>query len=451
MDRFTELCERVRKGMRRLGVPGASLGVYHKGRERFACFGRTSVENPLPVDEDTMFQVGSITKTMTATVLMRFAQSGELDLDRPLREILPGFRMADPEVTRKATTRHLLTHTGGWVGDYFDVFGDGDDALRRMVEKVGKLPQVTPLGKYWSYNNAGFNIASRILELVSGLPYEAAVREGLFAPLGLTRSFFYPDDVMITHRFAAGHERRGGKVVVARPWAIGRAGNGVGGAVCSIRDLLAYGEFHLRSGQDAAGKRVMRRATIERMRKPEVDAGGRGKMGLSWFIRDLGGLVACGHGGATHGQEAALHFMPGEDFAVALLANSGKGGILTDALLGWAAELWFGAAMAKPAPIEATRELVEAAAGRYDLPISAFELKPRKGGLSLIDLPRGGFPTPATPPGEADPPVRAVFCEGDRLLMLDEPRKGSVAEFFRGPDGSVAFCRLGGRIHPKVS
>ena len=451
MKEFEELSERVRRGMRRLGVPGAALGVYCKGEERFACFGRTSVENPLPVDEDTMFQIGSITKTMTATVLMRFVEKGLLDLDRPVREILPKFRMADPGVTRKVTTRHLLTHTGGWVGDYFDVFGDGDDALRLMVEKIGALKQITPLGEHWSYNNAGFNIASRVLEVVSGKPYEAAIREFLFEPLGLGRSFFYPDDVLITHRFAVGHSKRDGTTVVSRPWAIGRAGNGVGGAACSIRDLLSYGEFHLRSGANAAGKRVMKRDTIERMRKPLVDAGGRGKMGISWFVRDLSGLVACGHGGATHGQEAALHFMPGKDFAVALLVNSGSGGNLTDALLGWAAELWFGAAAAKPAQIEAGPGLVEEAAGRYDLPISAFELKPRKGGLSVVDIPRGGFPTPSTPPGEADPPVRAVFCEGDRLLMLDEPRKGSVADFIRGPDGKIAFCRLGGRIHPKVS
>lgn len=85
--------------------------------------------------------------------------------------------MSDPEVVARLTPRHLVTHTGGWVGDYFDDFGNGDDALRKMVESIGWLPQVTPLGELWSYNNAGFNIAGRLVEIAAGKPYETALKE----------------------------------------------------------------------------------------------------------------------------------------------------------------------------------------------------------------------------------------------------------------------------------
>lgn len=449
-ERFEELSELVEAGMKRLRVPGAALGVWHKGGRRVAGFGETSVENPLPVTPRTLFQIGSITKTMTSAALMRFVEDGRLDLDQPLRELMPGFSMADPVVTAQATARHLLTHTGGWVGDYFDDFGNGDDALAAMVDAVGRLEQVTPLGEVWSYNNAGFNIAGRLLEILSGKPYETALRELLFAPLGMEQSWFYPDDVFFTHRFAVGHEKRGDQVVVARPWAIGRAGNCVGGGICSVGDLLDYARFMLDGGVNARGERIMKQSTLDCMLEPGMEAGVGKRIGITWNIRTPGGMKVCGHGGATHGQEAALHFAPGEDFAIALLTNSGAGAILTDSILEWGMRLWFGVAPSAPEPVSGTAGELGEFHGLYDLPLSAFTLGPREGGFVLQDIPRGGFPRPDIQPGQPDPPMKAVPCGNDRFLVLDEPRKGAIGEFIRDGDGRVRFCRLGGRVHRKV-
>ena len=87
---------------------------------------------------------------------MRLVESGVLDLDAPIRNYLPDFRMRDADVTARVTMRHLMTHTGGWEGDYFLDTGDGDDALERYVAAMAELPQLTPLGTQWSYNNAAF-------------------------------------------------------------------------------------------------------------------------------------------------------------------------------------------------------------------------------------------------------------------------------------------------------
>jgi CubicO group peptidase (beta-lactamase class C family) len=447
---FEELRRRVGAELVRLKVPGAVLGVWSQARESVACFGVTSLENPLPVDASTLFQVGSITKTMTATALMRLAGEGRLDLDRPLKELMPGFAMRDGEVTARATARHLLTHTGGWVGDYFDDFGSGDEALGRMVLAIGRLEQVTPLGEFWSYNNAGFNIASRLLEVLTGLPYEEALKALVLSPLGLGQTLFYPSDELMTRRFVVGHQKWDDGVRVARPWAIGRAGNGVGGAVASAGDLLAYARFHLSSGLLPSGGRLMSAAAVDAMREVQADAGARGLMGLSWFLRDYGDLRICCHGGATKGQEAILFFAPGRDFALALLTNSGAGGIVTDQVVAWAAELWFGARKAAPRLRSASAAELGAYAGRYELPLSAFELEAREDSVILREIPRGGFPRPDTPPGPADPPLRALACEGDALIVQDEPRKDAVAEFFRGADGAVRYCRIGGRVHVKT-
>ena len=76
-----------------------------------------------------------------------------LDLDEPVRTYLPDLRLSDEEVARTVTTRHLLTHVGGWVGDVFEDTGGGDDALEKIVERLADAPQLTPLGEVFSYNN----------------------------------------------------------------------------------------------------------------------------------------------------------------------------------------------------------------------------------------------------------------------------------------------------------
>jgi len=450
--KFQRISEQLQSEMKRLKVPGGALGIYHAGQEQAAGFGKTSVEHPLRVTPETLFQVGSISKTFTGTLLMRLVEQGQLDLDTPVRKILPKFKMADKSVEKHLTTRHLLTHTGGWIGDYFDTFGDGDDALQRMVKKIRKLPQVTPLGAAWSYNNAGFNLAGRIIEVITGKPYETAAQELLLDPLGLKMTFFFPSDLLITHRFAVGHQLIGKKVKVARPWAIGRAGNCVGGVVSTVRDLLAYARFQMGNGTNSQGEPVMQPESLAAMRVEQVDAGGRGKMGLTWFIRQAANdLKIYGHGGATHGQQAMFHFIPQEDFAVALLTNSDEGGIITDSLLKWVLETYFETAMPTPTPTPRSDAELAEFTGHYELPLSAFDLIARDGYLVKQDLPRGGFPTPETPPGPAEPEVRLAFYDADRVVGLDEPRKGAMCEFLRDEQGQVNLLRIGGRLHPKTS
>ncbi|PWH13161.1 MAG: penicillin-binding protein [Anaerolineae bacterium] len=449
--RFQQLYAQAQSEMKRLKVPGAALGVYYAGEEYTAGLGRTNIEHPLRVTPDTLFQVGSITKTITGTILMRLVEQGQLDLDTPVRKILPKFKMSDPFVEKHVNTRHLLTHTGGWVGDYFDDFGNGDDALQKMVKRIRKLPQITPLGGPWSYSNTGFNLAGRIIEVLTGKPYEQAAQELLFEPLGLEKTFFYPNDAILTHRFVTGHWKIGKRVKIARPWAVGRAANPIGGALSTVRDLLKYARFHMGDGTNEKGAPILRRETLETMRTEQADAGGRGKMGLTWFIRQAGGLTVYGHGGATRGQQAVLHFVPQENFAVTLLTNSQQGGILTDSMLKWVMEIYFETSMPSPQPIEKSKEELAEYAGRYELPLSAFDLVIGAGVLVKKDIPRGGFPTPHSPPAPPEPDVRLAFYDTDRLIGLDEPRKGALCEFLRDESGQVRFLRIGGRLHPKIS
>ena len=270
-ESFEAVREAARAAMERWHVPGVVVGVSREGDEEVAGLGVTSIEHPLPVDDLTLFQIGSITKTFTGTLVMRLVEAGEIDLDEPVRTYLPELRLGDDDVARRVTMRHLLTHTGGWEGDYFDDLGLGDDALTRMVAALAELPQVTPLGEVWSYNNAGFYIAGRVVEVVTGKTFEAAMHELVLDPLELAMTFFFADDVM-TRRFSVGHHIEGEDVSVARPWLIGRSANPAGGLVSTARDLLRYARFHMGDGESGDGKRLLTAESMALMRRPHIAA-----------------------------------------------------------------------------------------------------------------------------------------------------------------------------------
>jgi CubicO group peptidase (beta-lactamase class C family) len=197
------------------------VGLYDGEDEYVASFGVTSVENPLEVTSDTLFQIGSTTKTLTGTAIMALVERGMLDLDEPVRTYLPNLRLSDEEVASRVTSRHLLTHVGGWVGDVFEDTGGGDDALEKVVERLADAPQLTPLGEVYSYNNSAFYLAGRVVEVLSGKTFETAARELVLDPLGMDESFFFPGEVM-TRRFAVGHLVKGGEPAVSRPWVVPR-------------------------------------------------------------------------------------------------------------------------------------------------------------------------------------------------------------------------------------
>lgn len=433
--------------MKRLDVPGVAIGVWHKGREYTAGFGITSMENPLPVTPDTLFQTGSISKTFTGTLMMMLAEQGKVDLDAPVQKYVKDFKLHDKEVAKRVTVRNLLTHMGGWIGDYFNNFGDGDDSLTKMVRDIAKLPQIQPLGTIWSYNNTGFNVAARIIEIVTKKPYEQAAQEMIFDPLGLDMSFFYPSDILFTHRFVVGHQKVKGKVQVARPWAVGRASNGVGGVVSTVRDLLKYARFHMSNGK----RNVIKGKSLRAMRIPQVDMGPRGKMGITWFIRDAGKFKVYAHGGATNGQQAYFFFIPDRDFACAILTNSDDGGIITSGIFDLVLETYFRVKLELPAPVETPARELKEYAGRYKIGTECFDLKVRGRHLVYHHIPLGGFPMPDTPPGPAMPPMRFLFYEKDQVIGLDEPYKNALGDFIRDEEGRLQYFRIGGRAHKKVA
>jgi len=443
---FKPVCDKTVELKDRFGIPGVAVGVLRDGQRQVAGFGVTHVDNPLAVNEDTLFQIGSITKTFTGTVIMRLIEAGTLDLDTPLRTYLPDLRLQDEDVAARVTLRHLLTHTGGWVGDYFDDLGWGDDALTRMASHVAELPQLTPLGEIWSYNNAGFYLAGRLVEVVTGKPYEAVVQEMVLAPLGMQHSFFMPADVM-TYRFVVGHHSTPDGPKVARPWPVGRAAHPAGGLVASVPDLFNYAQFHLQGGVAQDRTRLLSEASIGLMQTPQVPNDLRGgQMGLSWFLRDIEGVRLVYHGGGTNGQVSLLTLVPAAKLAIVVLTNGSLGGMLTSEVTKFALSHYLGVTEPEDAPQSREESSLTPYLGRYVTSMNELEVSVRDGNLWVQVTPKGGFPTKDSPPPPAPPPVRAAIVGEDRIVALDPPFKDAQGEFLRAADGSIAWLRLGGRV-----
>ena len=309
--------------MAEYGVPGVAFGVVKNGDVRNRAFGVTNLDNPQPVTADTVFPLASITKTIVATAVMRLVEQGKVDLEAPVQKYLPDFRVADEAMSRDVKVWHLLTHTPGWEGQLTSV-DRGELTLANFVDTTMRdLPPLAPPGEVWSYNNAGFTVAGRLLEVVTGQTIHDAIRTLVFEPVGLTRAFTRNED-MVTWPFSVSHRGPAGKVTVNRP--LSRTSSvAAGGASMSLNDLLKYAQFHLGDGTGAAGKPVMSRATLELMRKPRVPkVGTDDEMGLGWHLRRLSGVMTVSHGG-TLGHILLLELVPERNFAMAILTNHSDG------------------------------------------------------------------------------------------------------------------------------
>jgi CubicO group peptidase (beta-lactamase class C family) len=437
----------VRDAMERYHVPGVAIGMIRADDVDVTAYGVTSVEHPLPVDGDTLFQIASVTKTMTATVIMRLVERGALDLEAPVRQYIPAFRLRDADAQERATVRHLVTHTGGWLGDCFADFGNGDDALERYVAAMAELEQLTPLGEIWHYSNSSFALLGRLIEVVTGKSYEEATRELLFLPLGMTRSCFSAGEA-ITHRVAIGHVIVDEKPTVARPWAFPRATTPVGGIVSTANDLMRYARFHLGDGRAADGARLLKRESLDLMRTPLADADLDRKVGVSWFVRIVGGVRLQYHGGVAIGQQGVLMLAPDRGEAVTVQTNSARGGLLHQDVTTWWQRQRLNLKVPEPVYIELETARYKEYADRYRAELSDAELELSDTGLVYRTFSHNKLNVQPKPPDP--PPSRVAFTSDARFTLLDGPLKDTRGEFLRGPDGLVRYLRVGGRVYRRT-
>ncbi|MGC0365978.1 dipeptidyl aminopeptidase/acylaminoacyl peptidase/CubicO group peptidase (beta-lactamase class C family) [Rhodococcus sp. 27YEA15] len=312
------------------GVAGASLGIVTTSRSGFdrtvVTSGVVNTRTGIAATPDTVFQMGSISKVWTATLIMQLVEEGLLDLDAPVRNVLPEFTVSDETASAAITTRHLLTHTSGIDGDVYIDTGRGDDCIERYVTELKSVAQLFTPGSAWAYCNAAFVVLGRVVEVLRGKVWDVVLRERIIEPLGLCRTTTLPEETIL-HSAAVGHVRSGDDLVPTPHFLISRSMGPAGLVSAAVEDLLLFAQDSMRDDPI-----LLRRSTHLQMIENPFDISTvamADAMGLTWQILDWDGARAYGHTGATLGQNAILRVIPSRGIAIALMTNGGGTDSLT--------------------------------------------------------------------------------------------------------------------------
>ena len=424
------------KLMRSHDVPGLSIGLLIDGVEHYLSLGVTSIIHPLAVTPETIFQLASISKTFTATMAMKLIEEGQLELDAPIRDYLPEFQVQDHTASATATIRHLLTHTGGWFGDFFLDTGDDTNALERYVTAMADLPQLVPVGSFVSYSNAGFSLLGRVLEVVSGQPFDLLMQSRLLEPMGLRDSTYWAHEA-ITKRVALGHRQSEEQTEVIANYRLTRARHPRGGLLSSAKDLMRYAQFQLGlHGDDLISSAIRRQMQTKHIRSDFNES-----LGLAWSLTESNGLQIVFHEGNLDGFHSELGFVPDQNFAYACLTNSDSGAAVKTEVVALIRALFLDFKREVPTAIPTDASVLEQYVGRYR-PHSTdandfVEIRAEADELHMIvNLPSLDMVLPTT---------RLQVCADDVLVVLGGAMKGGVLDCLR-QSGRVKYIRSGGRV-----
>ncbi|GAA1119672.1 hypothetical protein GCM10009630_16860 [Kribbella jejuensis] len=353
-------------------VTGAVLGIWYDGDTTIAPYGVLNRTTQTAVTADSLFQLGSISKSWTASMIVQLAAEGRLGLDDPIVKLLP-----EAPVDPRVTIRQLLTHTSGIDGDLFTDTGRGDDCLQRYVALLADVDQLFEPGTAYSYCNAGFVLLGRLIEVLDGHTWDESLRARLIEPLGLQHTVTLPEEAILLNA-AVGHTAADGSRV--KTWQLPRSIGPAGTITASAADLLEYAKLHLTDEHYAA------------MQEPQVPyaagIGGFVDLGLTWRIYDWSGRRLFGHDGSTISQLAFLRIDPEARLIMCLLTNSGNGTRLFEPLASEVFTEYAGVAHpAAPQPADAPVD--DRHTGRYERASVRMDVNLRDDRLIMVESATG--------------------------------------------------------------
>jgi CubicO group peptidase (beta-lactamase class C family) len=395
---------------------------------------------------------------------MTLVDEGRLDLDAPVSTYLPDLRLADARARETITLRQLVSHQSGLFGDYYKDFGMGDDALARCVASFASLRQLTAPGELWAYCSSGFMLAGRVVEVMTGQPFETGLRQRILEPLGLERTCCFAQEAII-YPTAVGHaimSPGGDEHEVTRRYLLPRNVAPAGGIIGDADDLLTFAAFSMGDGT-WRGRRVLSQSALGAMQTPQARAANYPAAGfaewggLGWAIRFLTGegggdggdkVKIIEHGGSLSGFQTRLTIVPERRFAIAILTNSGRGSVLAGRVADWALDHVLGLRVSNPVTISLPENALTRFVGTYRYEDEEVSLTVANGGLKLvvkeIDLASNHEQT--YPPDLLRPISARAF-----VVVTHDENEGSQADFIEGDAGGIRFLRMGGRLYDLVT
>jgi CubicO group peptidase (beta-lactamase class C family) len=317
----------------KLGAPGAAVALIEHGQLTFFHgFGTKLPSGGDPVRAHTLFRIGSMTKALTATALSTLVQEGKVSLDATLKSVVPDVGLPAGADLLSLTIRELLTHESGLADYAVDDASHDDSALSSYLTSAtfsGVEYFMDPPGSFWNYSNPNYYLAGLVVERAGGALYRQAMSARVFAPLGMTRTFFLPSEVLSDGDYADGKSLdANGKPWDVKPDSYDNAwGRPAGYAFTSVLDYARFVQFLLQGNPSVladAQRLAMETAQVSTQELGNVSGYGYGLevdqglfIGASWYATPL-----VYHSGAIPGFATEFLCLPGTGFGLVAFASA---------------------------------------------------------------------------------------------------------------------------------
>ncbi|MEH6992422.1 serine hydrolase domain-containing protein [Neobacillus drentensis] len=310
-------------------APGFAVSIFTDSEVLFQLgFGVTNTEEQgIDITPVTLFRIGSVSKTLTATLIMKLVEQGLLDLDCPVKEYIPEFRLSYPRAEDTITLRMLLSHTAG-LPDGGDLFGSSEsDALEKYVrEEISKLPFVAPPNTMYSYSNHSINLAAYTAEKAAGKRFAQLMNDEIFTPLEMSRTMYDPLKAM-TYPLALQHEKSDdGSFKVEHSFPENAACHGSFFCISNAADMTKFGQMYLSNGKHN-GKEVLSQESFQEIFKMQANRYTipESSIGLCW-IKDFDkGINYWWHSGGIGTYRSFIVLFPEHNIGIFTAANNNAG------------------------------------------------------------------------------------------------------------------------------
>jgi len=326
LEGFDSFVEEVLKEWQ---VPGLAIAVVEDGKLIHSKgYGTRNIDKGLPATPNTLFAIGSITKSFTALSLGILAEEGKLDWDKPVRDYLPGFRLHDPLASERITPRDLVTHRSGlprhdavWYGSPF--------TRKEMMVRLRYLEPSKDFRSTWQYNNLMFMAAGMLAGHLADVTWEQHVRQTILIPLGMANSNFSVLESQKRDDFALPYAREKEQILELPFRNIDQIGP-AGSINSNVEEMARYLLLHLNKGKHG-GKQIVAESQIQQMHSPQMVIPGQGQYtevghgsyGMGWMINTYRGHKQVAHGGGIDGFAALVSFLPEQKQGSVILTNRG--------------------------------------------------------------------------------------------------------------------------------
>jgi CubicO group peptidase (beta-lactamase class C family) len=332
----------VANAMKTFDVPGLSVAIVKDGKILVAKgYGVRKLGESTPVDEHTMFGIGSNTKAFTTAALATLIDAGKLSWDDPVYQRLPGFVMYDPYVSHEMTMRDLLTHRSGMgLGEGDLLFWPHSTYTRaEIIYKLRFMKPASSFRSHYAYDNLLYMTAGQIIPAVTGTSWDDYVRQKIFIPLGMNNSNVSNAAFKTGDNYAFPHERVDGKLQVIKLEVLDNAGPA--GAINScaadmakwVQLQLNHGKFADRDGRlfsEGQSHEMWSPQTILPTGTPPPPLAALktdfADYALGWGLRSYHGRKLVGHTGGVAGFVSRVMLVPDENLGVVVLTNAEEGG-----------------------------------------------------------------------------------------------------------------------------